>query len=78
MIIRLIMAASLAVTLVSSTAVGETYTFEERYARFNLFADCGPMGLIVKGLSEDAKKNRPYQGIDSSRWREPPEGRPSL
>ena len=56
MIIRLIMAASLAVTLVSSTAVGETYTFEERYARFNLFADCGPMGLIVKGLSEDAKK----------------------
>ena len=54
MIIRLIMAASLAVTLVSSTAVGETSTFEEQYARFQLFSDCGPMRLVVEELDEDA------------------------
>ena len=41
-------------TLVSSTAVGETSTFEERYARFQLFADCGPMRLVVEELGEDA------------------------
>ena len=56
MSIRLIMAASLAVALVSSTAVGETSAFEERRARFQLFADCGPMQLTVEKLSEDAKK----------------------
>ena len=56
MSIRLIMAASLAVTLVSSTAVGETSTFEERYARFELFADCGPMRLVVEELNEAATK----------------------
>ena len=53
MIIRLIMAASLAVTLVSSTAVGETSTALDR---FRLFADCGPMGLVVEKLHEDATK----------------------
>ena len=54
--IRLIMAASLAVALVSSTAVGETSAFEEQYARFKLFADCGPMLLVVEELTEPAKK----------------------
>ena len=52
--IRLIMAASLAVTLVSSTAVGETSTFKERHARFQLFSDCGPMQIFVEELDEDA------------------------
>ena len=56
MSIRLIMAAALAVTLVSSTAVGETFTVEDQYARFQLFADCGPMRLVITQLSEDAKK----------------------
>ena len=35
---------------------GATSTFEERFARFQLFADCGPMRLFVEGLNEDAKK----------------------
>ena len=52
MIIRLIMAASLAVTLVSSTAVGET----SRYARFQLFSGCGPMRLVVGELHKAAQK----------------------
>ena len=56
MIIRLIMAASLAVTLITSTAVGETFTDEERYARFMLFAECKPMQLVVAGISKDAAK----------------------
>ena len=56
MISRFIMAASLAMTLVTSTAVGETFTFEERNARFQLFSDCGPMRLVVEEFPEAAKK----------------------
>ena len=56
MSIRLIMAASLAVTLITSTAVGETSTVEERHDRFQLFANCEPMGFLVEELNEDAAK----------------------
>ena len=48
--------AALALSCLSSAATGETSTFEERTARFKLFADCGPMQLTVEKLSEDAKK----------------------
>ena len=63
MISRLILTAaccalwpSLAVTLITSTAVGETFTDEELYARFMLFAECKPMQLVVADISKDAAK----------------------
>ena len=74
MIIRFIMAASLALSFLTTAAVGEAAASD----RFRLFADCGPIGLIVEKFPEAAKKNRTYQGIDPSRWREPPAVRASL
>ena len=50
--IRLIMAASLALSFLTTAAVDEATASD----RFRLFADCGPMFLIVGGLSEDATK----------------------
>ena len=53
MIIRFIMAASLALSFLTTAAVGEATAASDR---FRLFADCGPMGLVVEELNEDATK----------------------